>query len=41
MHGLWDDKSSPHITEYAKPFLDNDFVVVRFDTAVIKLQVQL
>lgn len=32
MHGLWDDKDSLHIIEYAKPFLDNDFVVIRFDT---------
>lgn len=32
MHWLWDNKNSLHIIEYTKPFLDNDFVVIRFDT---------
>lgn len=31
-HWLWDDKNSSHIIQYTKPFLTNDFVVVRFDT---------
>lgn len=32
MHWLWDDKNSLHIIEYSIPFLNNDFVVIRFDT---------
>lgn len=32
MHWLGGDKNSSNIIEYSQPFLDNDFVVVRFDT---------
>lgn len=32
-HGLGDSKDSPHIKLFAKCFLDNNYDVVRFDTA--------